>query len=371
MIQSQNNAITRKLRQWNRRRIKWPCLYTIFGIILVYIVSVRIWKQEGALNGYVHMYMGAPSSKLLKPTIDHNTMKSSSKSLKTVIDHNTMGALQGYMRQEQARILASMPEQKLIEREQKWRENSGVQFFYFLKTQAPTMFPLLGNVSITADASRLSFNGQEFEDREIYRRFLNEKTRMCHNFGNGGLFESGAYKGVEWSNTFFFEKHFSFPSILVEASKNNWKELDDAVSKHRPLADVHHAALCPIGEPFVCLEDSTEVHNAENKVKLDDTCKELIPCYNFDESRHYSFVSLDIETFEWDFLKFRNLQADLILIEVIYWLYRPEVLMTLVEIISRLADLGYFLYDKMIFGVRNFLFISKDLVEDCFLENVL
>mmetsp|Transcript_60505 Transcript_60505/g.70772 ORF Transcript_60505/g.70772 Transcript_60505/m.70772 type:complete len:343 (+) Transcript_60505:203-1231(+) len=337
-----------KTRQWRKHDTK-PTLKKCMVAIFVCVAGVKIWKNKTqSTDVYTHVTnMGA----------------SSSISLRTKIDHNVMRALRKHMKQQQA----SMPQQ--------WNGDAALHMIHFLRTQAPTMFPLLGDVPITANAVKYEkdFHGQELEDKEIYQRFLNEYTRTCHTFGIGGVFESGAYQGVEWSNTYFFEKHFAMPSVLVEASENNWKKLDDAVATHRPLAEVHHAALCPVGDEVVCLdEESTKLHNAMNKVQENAACKNPIPCYNFDDRRHYALVSLDIEGFEWEFLKLRNLQADLIVMEVAQWVRYSNKIMTVVEVVARMADLGYYLYaptDHMI-GGRNFLFVSKDLVQDCFSKNV-
>lgn len=247
----------------------------------------------------------------------------------------------------------------------------------FLVEKAPTMFPIVGTVPISADEEELRkinpnlYKGMEEEDRHIYERFMNENTQKCHTFGKAGLFESGAYKGVAKSNTFFFEKHFSMPTTLVEASADNWPDLDRAVAQYRPLSSVHHAALCPVGDSHVCIELDSFGATAKNAVTR-TACKDEIPCYDFDESQQYSLISLDIEGFEWEFLKFRKLKADMILVEVIQWLREDTEILTAVEFVSYMASIGYYLYaspENMI-GARNFLFLSRDFVGDCFADYV-
>ena len=107
--------------------------------------------------------------------------------------------------------------------------------------------------------------------------------------------------------------------------ENNWADLDAAVSKHRPLAEVHHAAMCPIGEDSVCLDPHSEIlHDAMNAVVTGQVgCENPVPCYSFNTEMHYSLLSLDIEGFEWEFLKFRNIRADMILMEVCQFAREP------------------------------------------------
>lgn len=242
----------------------------------------------------------------------------------------------------------------------------------YLRTKAPSMFPLLDTVPVTAETSGKNFVGQEKEDRDVYLRFFNEHTQQCHTFGKDGLFESGAYMGVLWSNTYFFETHFQIPSILVEASRDNWGPLDEAVKKHRPHASVHHAALCPLGDETVCLDNQAGDETAMHKVTRGDACTNSIPCFQFDDALDYSFISLDIEGFEWEFLKFRHLKADLILVEVVQWLRQPETLITAVEFTTYMVNLGYYLYaSEFLVGQRNFLFVSQRLVDDCFADRVI
>ena len=246
----------------------------------------------------------------------------------------------------------------------------------FLRDEAPHMVALLDTLPITASSLDMiqQFVGQELEDRILYERFWNEHTEQCHKFGTDAVFESGAYRGVKWSNTYFFETHFGRPSILVEASRHNWDALDLAVQEHRPNAKVHHAALCPVGDTTVCL-DSAPVKSAMHGVQRVDSdaaaaCKNTIPCFEFDESLHYGLISLDVEGFEWEFLKFRHPVADIIIIEVCQWLRQGHTLLTVVEMTARLAQLGYYLYapgprEDMV-GTRNFVYVSSRLVDDCF-----
>ena len=248
----------------------------------------------------------------------------------------------------------------------------------FLRDEAPHMVPLLDTLpvmvaSTSASVSEDHFVGQELEDRILYERFWNEHTEQCHKFGKDAIFESGAYQGVKWSNTYFFEKHFKRPSILVEASRHNWDALDAAVKEHRPSATVHRAALCPVGDTTVCLDAAhvgTAMHGVQRTGSTKTTCQNSVPCFEFDESLHYGLISLDVEGIEWDFLKFRHPVADIIIIEVCQWLRQPHTLLTAVEMTARLAQLGYYLYapeqrDEMV-GRRNFVYVSSRLVDDCF-----
>ncbi|CAJ1952767.1 unnamed protein product [Cylindrotheca closterium] len=212
-------------------------------------------------------------------------------------------------------------------------------------------------------SDRKLFKGQEKEDYFIYEHFYNEKTKQCYSFGSN-LFESGALDGFRYSNTYFFEQHFNASSILVEAADSNWQQLIIKVPKLRPLAISHRAALCPLGAESVCMQIGDQ--NATSSVNRNaKTCEDPVPCFHFDESLHYSLISLDIEGFELDFLRMRKPKADIIIIEVVQWARDMEDLMTAVELVVYLADIGYYLYEQTV-GLRNFLFLSQELVNDCF-----
>lgn len=217
-------------------------------------------------------------------------------------------------------------------------------------------------VNHTAPIHGLDFHGQEFEDRYIFSHFLNDNTRKCHDFPPY-LFESGAYQAVTWSNTFFFEKHYNFSTLLVEASPRNWplKELSSRLN-----AVAHHAALCPVGQSHVCL--TMERYNAMNKISPNNACSPHIPCFDFDDGQKYAFVSLDIEGFEYDFLKDRNLQADIVLVEVAQWLrpHQPDTFNPgkMMKTFQWFEDHDYWLFENNV-GVRNMLWVSDDLVKDC------
>ena len=289
-----------------------------------------------------------------------------SNALLVNVNHDKMVRLLSYLRQKKTDYKSA-----------KW--GSAKFMLEFLVEQAPTMFPLLGTVPVSANetmkqailSSPVQYMGMEEEDRLIYEHFFNEKTRQCHAFGPAGLFESGAYTGVAKSNTDFFEKYFQIPATLVEADKGNWPQLEKSVAAHRPLSTVYHEALCPVGDTQVCLNANTE-HGAKSSVTR-DSCEDAVPCFKYDDSKHYAFMSLDIEGFEWEFVKFRNIKADILLVEVIQWVRQEERTLTAVEFISYMASLGYYLYaspDHMI-GVRNFVFLSRDLVHNCFKEYII
>lgn len=236
-----------------------------------------------------------------------------------------------------------------------------------------------------------SFNGQEKEDQLIYQRFFNEETQKCHQFGNK-LFESGAYEGIRLSNTYFFEKRFNLSTILVEAADDNWNILVQNVPKNRSNSAYHHAALCPIGTHSICMQvaKSTSMHainvtamkndigrsfgSATNTTNATTTtagaattvgCNNSIPCFDFDESIRYAFVSLDIEGVEMDFLRMRRVKADIFLVEVVQWARAVKDVITAVELIAYLAEQGYYLYEETI-GFRNLVFLSQELVNNCF-----
>lgn len=239
--------------------------------------------------------------------------------------------------------------------------------------------------------AKMSFNGQEKEDQLIYQRFFNEETLRCHQFGNK-LFESGAYEGIKLSNTYFFEKRFNLSTILVEAAEDNWSILVQNVPKQRPHSDYHHAALCPIGVHSICMQvgeyrtmhsvNLTTMRKSIERNSGGDTgnatatktdiatttttgCTNSIPCFDFDESIHYAFFSLDIEGFEMEFLRMRRVVADVFLIEFVQWVEAVKDVITAVELIAYMAEQGYYLYEETI-GFRNLVFLSKELVNDCF-----
>jgi len=58
----------------------------------------------------------------------------------------------------------------------------------------------------------------------------------------------------------------------------------------------------------------------------------------------HSLTPLDIEGFELDFLRMRKPKADIIVIEVVQWARAMEDLMTAVELLAYLADIGYYFY---------------------------
>lgn len=53
--------------------------------------------------------------------------------------------------------------------------------------------------------------------------------------------EIGAYDGVTYSNTKFFEDTFKWKGLLIEANPNNYKNL----VKNRPNTKKLHAGVCP------------------------------------------------------------------------------------------------------------------------------
>ena len=59
----------------------------------------------------------------------------------------------------------------------------------------------------------------------------------------------------------------------------------------------------------------------------------------------------------------RKPKADIIIIEVVQWVRETEDLMTAVELVAYLADIGYYLYEQTV----DFLFLSQELVNDCFM----
>lgn len=69
------------------------------------------------------------------------------------------------------------------------------------------------------------FKSQQEEDKIIYNEiFKNIKI------DNGIYFEMGAMNGIEYSNTYFFEKYLNWSGILVEPHPFNFKNLQ----KNRP-----------------------------------------------------------------------------------------------------------------------------------------
>lgn len=202
----------------------------------------------------------------------------------------------------------------------------------------------------------------------LYKHLFNGKTRSCHSFGEK-LFESGAYQGVALSNTYMFEKKFNISTVLVEASDENWAKLVPAVAEHRPLSEIHKAALCPVGVKSVCLKSGAFAPNHKVDQRRSN-CPGAIPCFDFDESVHFAILSLDIEGFELDFLKFRKANADIIIVEVIQWARQMNTLSTALDFVAYLADSGYYLYGET-FGYRNFVFISQALAENCFAPHII
>lgn len=76
--------------------------------------------------------------------------------------------------------------------------------------------------SLQADYSFYSQNGQ---DRYIFEKFFK-------NYLNGTFIEIGAYDGVTYSNTYFFEKFFGWNGVCVEPNR----QVFDKLKKNRNCA---------------------------------------------------------------------------------------------------------------------------------------
>lgn len=64
----------------------------------------------------------------------------------------------------------------------------------------------------------MSFKSQAGEDKFLYEHFFSNKR-------NGVYIELGAMGGLEYSNTYFFEKELGWSGVLIEPNRFNYKKL--------------------------------------------------------------------------------------------------------------------------------------------------
>ena len=162
---------------------------------------------------------------------------------------------------------------------------------------------------VMSNSYSLDFKGQIGQDIIAYLCLKNKK--------NGFYIDIGAYDGINWSNTYIFEK-LGWNGFCVEASPKTFEKLQ----KNRKC-DLYNYAVCSknIGKTRFLTSsvdelDVLDIHNTkEHKERIEResdnnmeytevntiTFEEIMS--NYKDINHIDFMSLDIEGGELDVLK--------------------------------------------------------------------
>ena len=179
--------------------------------------------------------------------------------------------------------------------------------------------------------NRIIFQSQSLEDRDLLEWF--------NGLAFGTYLEIGALDGVQFSNSYFFNRVLNWKGLLVELGPRNFKRL---VKNRKDELAVVHAAVCdvekdvhywegPNGGPVAGVAEfaTTSFKTQWWKGKLNMTqqnrtdiikCKPLrtIVKENIGNAAYFDFFSLDVEGSEYEVLRtldFNDIGFGIILVE--------------------------------------------------------
>lgn len=165
------------------------------------------------------------------------------------------------------------------------------------------------------------FYGQCGEDEYVYNRYFKEKR-------NGVFLEMGAFDGVTYSNTKFFEDTLGWTGVLIEPIPDKYRQC----KLYRPRSIVHNCIVSESAEPLEIYENGavssvkinttpyhfTGWHKALNPQVIRVPCRRLDDILHEANISHIDFWSLDVEGSEYDVLKTMdwNISVDVLCMEV-------------------------------------------------------
>lgn len=150
------------------------------------------------------------------------------------------------------------------------------------------------------------FYGQLGEDKFVYERFFTRKR-------NGVFLEMGAYDGVTYSNTKFFEDHMGWKGVLIEPVP----EYAQKAQLNRPRSRVYNCAVTQSPNPVdiymnhavSSVKDNTTQeyytgwHEGNNVQMIQVPSRRLDDILHHARVTHIDFWSLDVEGSEYDVLQ--------------------------------------------------------------------
>ena len=88
----------------------------------------------------------------------------------------------------------------------------------------------------------MEFHRPDAEDEHVYRRYFsrNDSEPIVRN---GTYVEMGAYNGVTFSNSLFFERELGWRGLLVEANPKNYADLVRTRNRSSSRNTLLHAAV--------------------------------------------------------------------------------------------------------------------------------
>ncbi|ORC86680.1 putative methyltransferase [Trypanosoma theileri] len=101
------------------------------------------------------------------------------------------------------------------------------------------------------------FNSQHMEDLIMLQRFLGNVT-------NGFFIELGAFDGMSFSSTYFFERFMNWSGLLIEASPVSIAEHRQYYASARPRSEYIEGAVCAGLESLTSFVPSTSTSKANN-----------------------------------------------------------------------------------------------------------
>lgn len=174
-----------------------------------------------------------------------------------------------------------------------------------------------------------NFYSQQGQDQFVYEEYFQNKK-------NGVFVDIGAYDGIRYSNTFFFEKSLGWKGICIEPIPSIFRELQKnrnciciqgCIAPEKKQAEFLHV----IGRSEMLsglLDVYPEIHIRRIQYELQEYggTYEIIPvlCYPLNELlqeqgiNHINLLSLDTEGGELDILRsidFTHVQIDVIIVE--------------------------------------------------------
>ena len=155
-------------------------------------------------------------------------------------------------------------------------DRQGVQqYLQDLQNEAFEAFDAFGECALKDSPSYSQSN----EDQALFHRYFRSPL-VCH----GVFVEIGALDGIQYSNSYFFERALGWKSVLIEANPIHYTQL----VRNRPGSINVHAAMCPdrdttfIGTGAIGGVVGT-MSSRHARAWLHKTDKEVrVPCKTFD-----------------------------------------------------------------------------------------
>lgn len=158
-----------------------------------------------------------------------------------------------------------------------------------------------------------SWKSQESEDKWLYQHFFHSARGA-----NFTMVEIGALDGIQYSNSYAFEKELGWRTVLIEASLNNYQKLVE----NRPESTSLFAGSCE--EPRL-LNVHGEGPMANGNDRAHGTLESYCPClpmsvlHNITNVAQIDLFSIDVEGAEYELLSshdFEKVPVHTILIEM-------------------------------------------------------